>query len=319
MLPMPPHSRYAGQSADASSRRSIELAGEQRLAHASDRQTHAIVDYFFHENAFWRARIPLDGVALVFGQAFNFSKIKFRNVQGRSEPIIGRDGLPKRMVPSLNHVQCRFLLEPAYSIELYALGEDVGGEPIHRVNDFVYSVEAVGPVGVRFNMRDALGGHLLSMHRFLSTRQMVFERVVVEGQYVTETPPLPLEASVKRALLVQSILRSGQAGTEEPYYLYRCCRTNNCTSNPFQILDTVMNYQPSGRLGALLYRLPLSPRFYLRVRGLDSDPTVRKLVRDEFKEYVLDPETKKRKREYVREKTRAIRAARQDKNTAVDE
>ena len=311
MLRMPRHSRYAGQPADISSRRSIEIVAGHELSSASDPRASAIVDHFFHEDAYWRAKIPLDAVDLVFGQAFNFSKIKLKKVQGQLEPVVGPDGFPKRRIPFLNHVQSRFVLQPDHFIELHPPNGDISGQPVHRVNDFVYSVEAVGPVGVKFNLRDAIGGHLLSNHRFLSTQQMVFERVVVEGQYVTESPPLPLGAVEKRALLVHSILRSHQAGTQEPYYLYRVCRTNNCTSNPFRILDTVMNYRPVERLGAFLYRLPLNPRFYLRVRGLDSNPSVRKLVRAEFDEFVRDPETKKRKRVYVRQKRHAIRTARQ--------
>ena len=307
---MPSLSRYAGQTANTSIRRSVRLIDECLTEESID-EPFLIVDHFFHENSFWRARIPLNSVVHVFGQAFNFSKIKFRNVNGRSEPVLGRDGIPKRKIPQLNHVQSRFLLSQDSPVELFPLGKDIDGEPWHLVQDFVYSIEAVGPEGVNFNLRDALGGHLLSMHRFMSTRQMVFERVVVEGQYVTESPPLPLTESSMRALLVKSLFRSHRAGTGEAYYMYRCCATNNCTSNPFQILDRVVSYPMPYRLGAFLYRLPLSPRFYLRVRGLDTDSSVRKLVRDEFQDYVQDPETKKQKRAYVRQMTQAVRKARQ--------
>ena len=82
-------------------------------------------------------------------------------------------------------------------------------------------------------------------------------------------------------------------------------------SHPFQILDQVVRYSLPQRIGMFFYRLPLNPRFYLRIRGMDSDRSVRKLVRTEFDDYIRDPATQQRKRDYVRERTRALRAARQ--------
>ncbi len=100
-------------------------------------------------------------------------------------------------------------------------------------------------------------------------------------------------------------------GMSETYYLYRLFGTNNCTSSPLQILDKVMRYRWHHRFGAMLYRLPINPRFYLRVRGLDSDPSIRKLLRAEFDEYIQDPDTQARKRQWVRQVAQARRAARQ--------
>ena len=120
-------------------------------------------------------------------------------------------------------------------------------------------------------------------------------------------------------MLAKSLLRSHSAGMSERYYLYRIRGTNNCTSGPFQILDAVVNYGFLQQIGSMLYRLPLSPRFYLRARGMDSDPTVRKLVRAEFAEYIDAPETQKRKREHVRFSTRAIRAARKEREAKLSD
>jgi hypothetical protein len=76
------------------------------------------------------------------------------------------------------------------------------------------------------------------------------------------------------------------------------------------MLDSIAQYPWKHRLGALLYRLPLSPRMYLRVRGMDSDPDETRLVRDDFQDYIQDKATQQRKRDYVRAKTRALREAR---------
>jgi hypothetical protein len=196
---------------------------------------------------------------------------------------------------------------------LYELQGDATGEPIERVTDFVYSLEAVGPLGVGFGLRDAMQGNLISAHRFVSVNEIVFERIVVEGQYVLESPAIPLTDAQKRRLLLRSLRRSNRAGMSERYYLYRCCGTNNCTSNPLQLLDQSVDYSWRQRLGAILFRLPFRPRLYLRVRGMDADPKSRKLIRHEFADYINAPETQQRKRTHVRTKVKALRAARQQR------
>ena len=70
-----------------------------------------------------------------------------------------------------------------------------------------------------------------------------------------------------------------------------------------------MDYSLLQRAGSLLYQLPFNPRLYLRLRGLDSDPTVRKLVRNEFEDYIQSAETQQRKRDTIRKKIRTKRAA----------
>ncbi len=311
--------RYAGQPVDRTSRRCVTIVsgkldnGQPPTTLITEDISSVVIDNFYYEGVFWKAVVPLNSLKHVSGQAFNFSKP--RTKQGANGPEIAYDhhGLPKRTIPWLNHLQCRFTLQGEQAICLYTQGAETTGNPVHQIRDFVYTVDAVGPAGVTFNLRDGLAGNLYSAHRFLSTHEMVFERIVVGGQTLTETPPLPLNDRVKRALLVKSLLRSHHAGANEPYYLYRCCRTNNCTSNPFQILDQVMDYSLLQRIGAILYRLPFSPRLYLRLRGLDSDPTVRKLVRNEFGNYIQAPETQQRKRDTIRQKLHAKRAAKKDR------
>lgn len=295
---MPEWSRYCGQPIDLSRRRSVfvrELAGGSPLSDVD----HLTVDYFFHEDTFRTAVIPVDSVSDVYGQAFNFSAARVRKTLHGMEVMKNRQGLPKRKLPILNHVQSRFRFQSGTVIQLYELFDEKLTNPVAKIDDLIYSLEVTGPPGVKFNLYDGLRGNLLSAHRMLSTHEMVFERLVVEHQTLTESPALPLSGEEKRKLLVESLLRSHGAGLMEPYYLYRCCGTNNCTSSPFQILDRVVRYRFPWRIGSLLYRLPLNPRFYLRIRGLDTDPEQRKLVRNEFREYIESPVSRARKREYV--------------------
>jgi len=307
---MPKWSRYAGQPVDVSRRRSIAIRNPPKDQSAVAETTSSlIVDYFLHNSEFRTAVIPLDGVTEVFGQAFNFSAVKTRRTNDGVEVLQNRHGLPKRKLPILNHVQSRFQFAPESPICLFPLGTTNLSNPAETIDDFVYSLEVTGPHGVKFNMKDGLRGNLLSAHRMLSTQEMVFERLVVENQVVTESPPLDLTPTEKRALLFASLMRSHHAGMNEAYYLYHVCGTNNCTSSPFQILDQVVQYTFRERIGSMLYRLPLNPRLYLRVRGLDSDATVRRIVREEFSDWIDAPETQARKREYVT-KTNAARKVR---------
>jgi len=304
--------RYAGQPLDDSSRRSIQLQSqsERQAASIEPGIPCAVVSNFYHAGEFWIASIPLDAVRSVYAQSFNFSKPKTRRGPDGPEILYDSRGIPLRSVSGLNHIQSRFMVREDRPVELFRPDDRSRTQPVHSITDFIYSLEAVGPVGVHFNFRDALSGNLFSAHRFLSTQEMVFERISVENQYVMETPPLPLDGAQQRGVLVGSLLRSHKAGSNERYYLYRYCGTNNCTSNPLQIVDGVVNYSLARRFGALLYRLPLNPRLYLRIRGLDTDPTVRNLVREEFELYLADPATRQRKRDHVRRKTREIRAMR---------
>jgi hypothetical protein len=292
--------RYAGKPFDVSSRHSIRLADAPGAGPGDSAGDYLIVDYFYHAGEYWRARIPLDGVVAVFGQAFNFSQPKTRPGPEGPELVTDPQGVPKRRIPWLNHVQCRFAFAPDKPVELHPLEAEDTQPARERIHDLVYSIEAVGPIGVRFNLRDALAGNLIGAHRMLSTHEMVFERIVVENMHVIESPPLPLDPDQRRAAIRAAIDRSHRAGMSETYYLYRCCGTNNCTSTPLREIDRIARYGFRQRLGSWLYRLPLNPRLYLRMRGLDSDPAVRRLLREEFAHFIQDPQTQQRKRDYVR-------------------
>ncbi len=316
-----PTDRYDESEFDLSSRRSIDILWPPTKALAG--QNAVIVQYFYHRGQYWLASVPLDCVANVYGQAFNFSRPKTRKTPEGPETIYDETGMPKRSLSSVNHLQCRFVLCDQSAVKLYpldtvpvndaAITEDDAShldelEPTHRVTDLVYSIEAVGPPGITFGFWSGLRGQLLCTHRFISTEEMVFERIAVESQYVTESPALPITNDEVNELFRKAILRSDQAGLNERYYLYRVCGTNNCTSNPFQILDRTVKYSFWNWLGSLLYRIPFNPRFYLRIRGLDADPSYRRMLRDEFAEFVAAPETRKRRREYVRQKIKQKRA-----------
>ena len=118
--------RYAGQSFDVSNRHSIQIVRQDDGDELIRREHEfAVVDHFYHDGEYWRARIPLSGVEQVFGQAFNFSKPKTRLGANGPELIVDHQGVPRRTLPFVNHVQCRFAFAADRAIELFPLGGDM--------------------------------------------------------------------------------------------------------------------------------------------------------------------------------------------------
>ncbi len=153
--------RYKGERLDASSRHSIRVKQPQTLE-SEELVGSVVVDYFYHAGQFWTAVVPLGQVAELLGQAFNFSKVKTRKGPDGPEKVYDADGVPVRTIWALNHLQTRFRLLPGANVELYPLGSEPSGQPVYTVDDFVYSIEAVGPLGVHFGFRDGLNGSLIS-------------------------------------------------------------------------------------------------------------------------------------------------------------
>ena len=289
---MPLGGRFAGQPIDTSRKHHVVIRNQ--LPGTSGEPERFVVDYVFHEDQFWTAIIPLDGVDQVFAQAFNFSKARTKWGSGGKEILFDRHGMPKRFNPLVNHLQARITFHADQPIELFPLFKDHEGDLRHTTTDICYSVEGGGPAGYEFSWRNTMLGNLISVHRIMTTTEMVFERLVLDNEYVTESPPLPLSSQQKSKLLETVLRRSQKAGLAEPYYLFRIFGTNNCTSNALQILDSVVDYSFGQRLASWLYRLPLSPRMYLRLRGMDSNPSERKMVKNEFLKYINAPEIRAR-------------------------
>jgi hypothetical protein len=246
--------KYKGREIDQSSRRSIHIT-EQFGAQYS-------VDNFYHDGKFWHATIDVSGVRKVIGQQFNFS------MTGRA-PI--------------NHVQARFLMDLDKGIQLRAADGSAG--PI--IHDFVSSVEATGPVGIGFNFKDALLGNLVNSHRFLSTDQVVNDRILLEAE-VLQQVEIKLTDEERTAGLIKLLEDSDAAGHTQTYWLFRLgFRSANCTSTKFDALDAIVHYRtPLTWLAAnTLGQLPLNGALYLRLRGVlgDSLPT----LNAEFAEAIL--------------------------------
>ena len=175
---LPEWSGYSGEPFNLSERRPLEIVGETPDSFTANG--------FYYRGAFWTAVIPKTGVAEIIGQRLNFSKPKKKS-----------DGTRKPNLSFLNHVQARLKMQPDSPLLLYPVGDHPtsnapGGEPAHRINDFVYTVEAVGPHGRRWNVADSLLGNLAVVHRFLSICDVAFERILRTAH---DRPPISSAAA----------------------------------------------------------------------------------------------------------------------------
>ena len=280
--PVMPHwSAYAGEAFNLTERRPVSILSES--------DTAIIAEDFYYWEDFWTAVIPKHGVADIIGQRLNFSK-------PRRQP----DGTSKPSLFFMNHVQARLIMQPEHPIELYPPGREPAGEPAHRVDDFCYTVEAVGPHGRHWNLFDGLLGNLAIVHRFLSTEDVIFERIIRERMTIIQSPPLPLEPQIKNQMLCEAVRESHNAGLSRPYFIVRARGTaTNCTSEPMKLLDRVLQTPFWQRF---FHRFPVYPRGYLKLRGLWQDGQPPPTLNDQMAEWIAGDRAKQRRHAHIQKK-----------------
>lgn len=245
--------KFKGQSIDTRTRYSLEISAET--------ESHFWVDYFFHDGKFWTAKIPRRAVEKYIGQRFTFSKLN----------------------PFITHAQVRIILND--DIELYELG--TMEEAKESLRDFVYSIEVVGPKGTAWSISQAFGA-FVSAHRLLSTEEVVFERVTLGGYEMIQSPPILLDKELLNDALEKILRRGSKAGMKEKYYLFNFwLGANNCTSEVFDILDSLLSkrYTPFQKImSKIFWRFPFAPRLYLRFRGAIDHKVTAPTLNEEFSE-----------------------------------
>jgi len=265
-----PFGKFKGQPIDLRTRRSVFIKRET--------DQFFEMDYFFHQGRYHRVRVPKNSVKKIVGMRFNFSvhedtsdvkKLSFKN-------------------PFINHAMVRFLLEKP--IEFVETGENI--------SDLVYSVEVVGPKGKQWSLALSFGD-FISAHRMLSTEEVVFERAVLGNYKIIQSPPLLLDQKKLNAALDLVIRRSHQAGLKEKYFIVNLkFGASNCTSEPFELLDSLISKDYSGiqKLGSkIFWRFPINLRRYLRVRGV-IDPSVETFtLNEEFAELIKSSKMRDRR------------------------
>ncbi len=278
---MPEWSAYAGEPFNLTERRPLAILSETDEAF--------VVEGFYHRAEFWKAVIPKHGVSEIIGQRFNFSKQKRH-----------QDGTTSSSLFFVNHVQARIRMKPDRTVKLYPPGTEPTAEPVHQIPDFSYSVEAVGPFGRKWNSWDAMLGNLAIVHRFLSTEDVAFERIIRERMTVLQSPPLPLEREILNTMLQEAIRESHDAGLSRPYFMLRLpFSATNCTSEQLKLLDGVLHTPLRRRF---LHRLPIHPRGYLKLRGLWQDGQQPPTLNEQMAEWIASDEAKERREIHIKKK-----------------
>lgn len=178
------------------------------------------------------------------------------------------------------------------------MGEYEGEKPLTTINDFVYSIEVTGPMGKSWSLKDAFGA-FVSAHRFISTSEVVFERVTLGKYEMNQSPPIKLNDKQLNMALDLIVNRAGEAADmSERYYLINLFfGAANCTSEMFKMLDKIKKteYTMTQKLLAkCLWRLPFALNLYLRVRGVVDYSIERKTLNEEFAELAQSHEFQNR-------------------------
>lgn len=245
--------KFKGKVIDNSTRRSLQIVNEDEL--------FFYIDNFFHANEFYSAKIPKNSIDKVIGQRFSF---------GKNNPFV-------------NHAQVRFIMKSNHPVELYEYG--AFDKKIHSLRDFVYSIEVVGPKGQSWSFGNSFGD-FVSAHRLCSIEEVVFERVVLGGYNVIQSPPLILDQEKLNKALDLILRRGHKSKMTEKYYLVNLWfGANNCTSEIFYILDELKrkDYNIIQKFfSKLLWRFPFALRMYLRLRGAIDHSIKAQTLNEEF-------------------------------------
>ncbi|MEX0679092.1 MAG: hypothetical protein WD063_18605 [Pirellulales bacterium] len=136
---------------------------------------------------------------------------------------------------------------------------------------------------------------------------MAFERIVRERMTVLESPPLPLERELLNKMLDEAIRESHNVGLSRPYFMFRLpFSATNCTSEPLKLLDRVLR---TPRRRRFLYRLPIHPRGYLKLRGLWPIGPAPATLNEQMAEWLASDEAKGRREIHINKKKQIPKAA----------
>jgi hypothetical protein len=106
-------------------------------------------------------------------------------------------------------------------------------------------------------------------------------------------------------MLEGAIRESHTAGLTRPYFMFRLPFTaTNCTSEPLKLLDEVLR---TPRLRRSLYRFPVHPRGYLKLRGLWQDGPPAPTLNEQMAEWLASAAVKERRQIHLAKKHQAAK------------
>ncbi len=261
-----PKGRYRGRCLDTRQARSIvHLSAEQAAPYGGLSSSEIVVANVFHDDAFWVARIPADGIETVLFQLEYFPAI----------------------VPA-GHTQFRLRFSADQPVRLIGqAGANAGATATLR--DLVLSVEAIGQLGYQYDVVRGLTNEFGAVYRVLSLDAKV-EHMIIAQDHEVEQWELELTTDEKRELLANFLDESDIRGMS---FMYNTLFLN-CTNELVRVLDDSVSYTVGEQLKRFLTKVtefyPNIIRAALIARGLlpldqstdwprlKNDPTIAELL-----------------------------------------
>jgi hypothetical protein len=260
-MPGPSITRMTGKCLDTRIERSIVILNLKADFPNEEPSEGYRVANFRYKDKFWIAQFPplKDAIDEVI-----FEKQRFPLPIPRGENMGA-------------HAMIRFKLKPGKEIELVTQSKQ---GPVERaaVRDFMYSVEAIGVEGFDFDVFQAMQGKFALAYRFVATEEK-FRHVVIKAKQKTEQFRLNLKGDDKATIVESALTLSHESGLKKMYrFTYR-----NCSTEAFQTLDRVLNYQKYSGKRAGNTMNPIDADKLLKKRGLiDAASTIPDLNQEEM-------------------------------------
>ncbi len=213
--PKMPAGLFKGRCINSCQQRSVTLL--------SSNPNYLTIANFSHNNKFWIAQIPLQGIDTVIYQTEEFEFLQ-------SCPAC--------------HSQLRFRFKPDQPV---ILTPQIGGNYEVKLTDIVYSIEATGVPGMNFDPFTAILDFYGLSYRFVSLQDRA-ERMIKIDNHTVKQLKLNLDQTDRAKLLNQAVLQSNQFGMKQMYSLYN----RNCTTELFQLLDRSVSKKIPGQTNVFI-------------------------------------------------------------------
>jgi hypothetical protein len=263
-----PAGKYRGRCYDTRRARPVvQLDDTQAAPYGGRAQGELVIANVFHDHGFWVAHVPVDGIEEVLFQLEYFPAI----------------------VPA-GHTQMRIRFRADAPVRLVGQSARNAGQTV-EMRDLVFSVEAVGQPGYKYDIVRGIVNEFGTAYRVASLESRLDEMVVKQG-HVVEQWQLELEPSETQRLLANYVRESDERNMQTMYNTLFV----NCTNEAIRILDESVTYTVAEQVGRFLAKVtefyPNIVRAALIARGLlpidqstdwphlDQDPTVADLLAD---------------------------------------
>lgn len=292
-----PSGQYAGEQLDTRNMRTLRAITPEEDAKYRQSPDDVILTDFKHQGKFWTARFPADAVQEAIVQKVVFNRF----------PAISWlrwFGVKTEEIPMNVHQQMRFKLKPGKEIELFAPpGTD---QPLanNKLNDIVFSADALGRDMTRlFQPSLSFRGANVLARQFMSTEDS-WAYFASGLRFTIEQTAAPFSEEGKQKALNEAIHRSRDVGYTETFEVL----AHNCTTAVRECLTSGAGRKPRIFGGNLLLPLPFWTAWSLQARGIGVGADLRlPTMNEELAHLSEDKELVARGRALARERIAAKR------------